>query len=126
MRDSYKKLCDEYSQKVKYPEYGEWCKESIDTISYDKNYEKAVKDFETKHPDYIVYHAIESITAHGKLLSLLYVSNDKEDWESERLESDNNIMSYVVNIDNPDLSEFGYIAIDGFMGSGALVRTDAI
>ena len=29
MRDSYKKLCDEYSQKVKYPEYGEWCKESI-------------------------------------------------------------------------------------------------
>lgn len=29
MRDSYKKLCDEYSQKVKYPEYGEWCKENI-------------------------------------------------------------------------------------------------
>lgn len=25
----YRKLCDEYSQKVKYPEYGEWCKESI-------------------------------------------------------------------------------------------------
>lgn len=99
---------------------------SIDTISYDKNYEKAVRDFEKKHPDCLVYHAIESITAHGKLLSLLYVSNDKEDWESERLESDNNIMSYVVNIDNPDLSEFGYIAIDGFMKSGALVRTDAI
>ena len=99
---------------------------SIDTISYDKNYEKAVKDFETKHQDYLVYHAIESITSHGKLLSLLYVSKDKEEWESERLESDNNIMSYVVNIDNPDLSEFGYIAIDGFMKSGALVRTDAI
>ena len=99
---------------------------SIDTISYDKNYEKAVKDFEAKHPDYIVYHAIESITAHGKLLSLLYVSSDKEDWESERLESNNNIMSYVVNVDNPDLSEFGYIAIDGFMKSGALVRTDVV
>lgn len=99
---------------------------SIDTISYDKNYEKAVKDFETKHPDCIAYHAIESITSHGKLLSLLYVSSDKEEWESERLESNNNIMSYVVNLDNPDLSEFGYIAIDSFMGSGALVRTDAI
>lgn len=98
---------------------------SIDTISYDKNYEKAVKDFEKKH-DCIVYHAIESITTHGKLLSLLYVSEDKEEWESERLESDNNIMSYVVNLDNPKLSEFGYIAIDGFMKSGALVRTDAI
>ena len=99
---------------------------SIDTISYDKDYEKAVKDFEAKHSDCIVYHAIESITAHGKLLSLLYVSGNKEDWESERLESDNNIMSYVFNLDNPDLSEFGYIAIDGFMKSGALVRTDVI
>ena len=99
---------------------------SIDTISYDKNYEKAVKDFETKHPDYIVYHAIESITAHGKLLSLLYVGDDNEEWETERLDSNNNIMSYVFNLDNPDLSEFGYIAIDGFMKSGALVRADVI
>lgn len=99
---------------------------SIDTISYDKDYEKAVKDFETKHPDCIVYHAIESITAHGKLLSLLYVSSDKEDWESERLESNSSIMSYVLNIDNPDLSEFGYIAIGAFGESGALVRTDVI
>lgn len=50
---------------------------SIDTISYDKNYEKAVKDFETKHPDCLVYHAIESITAHGKLLSLLYITKNQ-------------------------------------------------
>lgn len=99
---------------------------SIDTISYDKDYEKAVKDFETKHQDYLVYHAIESITSHGKLLSLLYVSRNKENWESEKLEINNSIMSYVVNLDNPKLSEFGYIAIDGFMKSGALVRTDAI
>lgn len=27
--EEYRKLCDEYSQKVKYPEYDEWCKESI-------------------------------------------------------------------------------------------------
>lgn len=99
---------------------------SIDTISYDKNYEKAVRDFEKKHPDCLVYHAIESITTHGKLLSLLYVSDDKEEWQSERLESNNSIMSYVFNLDNPDLSEFGYIAIDGFMESGALVRKDVI
>lgn len=99
---------------------------SIDTISYDKNYEKSVKDFETKHPDCLVYHAIETITTHGKLLSLLYVSDKKEEWESERLESNNCIMSYVSNLDYPDLSEFGCIIIDGFMGSGALVRTDVI
>lgn len=99
---------------------------SIDTISYDKNYEKSVKDFETKHPDCLVYHAIETITTHGKLLSLLYVSDKKEEWESERLESNNSIMSYVSNLDYPDLSEFGCIIIDGFMESGALVRTDVI
>lgn len=99
---------------------------SIDTISYDKNYEKSVKEFETKHPDCLVYHAIESITTQGKLLSLLYVSDDKEEWETERLESNNSIMSYVFNLDNPDLSEFGCIIIDGFMESGALVRTDVI
>lgn len=99
---------------------------SIDTISYDKDYEQAVRDFEDKHPDCIVYHAIESITSHGKLLSLLYVSSDKEDWESERLDNNNNIMSYVFNLDNPKLSEFGYITIDSFMESGALVRTDVI
>ena len=29
---------------------------SIDTISYDKDYEKAVKDFEIKHQNYLVYH----------------------------------------------------------------------
>ena len=29
MEDNYKKLCDEYAQKVKYPEYGEWCKKTI-------------------------------------------------------------------------------------------------
>lgn len=99
---------------------------SIDTISYDKNYEKAVKDFETKHPDYIVYHAIESITLYGKLLSLLYVGDDNEEWETERLDNNNIIMSYVFNLDNPKLSEFEYITIDSFMESGALVRTDAI
>lgn len=99
---------------------------SIDVISYDKNYEKAVKDFEAKHPNCQVYHAIESITSHGKLLSLLYVSDDKEEWESERLESNNSIISYVLNFDNPNLSELGYIVVDGFMKSGALVRTDAI
>lgn len=99
---------------------------SIDTISYNKVYEQAVKKFEKDHPNYLVYHAIETITANEKLLSLLYVSDMKEDWESERLQSDNFIMSYVVNLNNPKLSEFGDIFIDAFGESGALVRTDVI
>ncbi len=99
---------------------------SIDTISYDKDYEKAVKDFETKHQDYLVYHAIESITSKGKLLSLLYVNADMEEWESESIDLNGTILAYVVNLDNSELSEFGYISIKGFMESGALVRTDVI
>ena len=99
---------------------------SIDTISYDKAYEQALKKFEMEHPNYLVYHVIETITVSGKFLSLLYVSNEKEDWESERLQSDNTIMSYVLNLDNPKLSEFGYITIGAFGRSGALVRTDII
>lgn len=99
---------------------------SIDTIFYEKDYEQAVKKFEKKHPNYLVYHAIESITTQGKFLSLLYVSDDKEEWESERIEGNNSIMSYVLNFDIPDYSEFGYIVIDRYMESGALVRTDVI
>lgn len=99
---------------------------SIDTISYDKNYEMALKKFEMKHPDCLVYHAIESITTQGKVLSLLYVSDDKEEWGMERLGNNNCIMSYVLNLDYPALTEFGGIIIDGFMESGALVRTDVI
>lgn len=99
---------------------------SIDTISYDKAYEQSVKKLEMEHPDYLVYHVIETITLSGKFLSLLYVSSEKEDWESERLQSDNAIMAYVLNLDVPKLSEFGYITVEGFGESGALVRTDII
>lgn len=99
---------------------------SIDTISYDKAYKQAVKKFEIEHQDYLVYHVIETITLSGKFLSLLYVSNEKKDWESERLQSDNAIMAYVLNLDNPELSEFGYITVDRFGESGALVRTDIV
>lgn len=99
------------------------CIGSIDAISYDKSYEQAVKQFEEKYPGCIVYHAIETITQHGKLLSLLYVSNDKDGWENQNLEN-NYIFSYVVNMNDPDLSEFGDITIGRFSKSGALIRTD--
>ena len=96
---------------------------SIDTISYNKEYEQVVKDFETENKGYVVYHAIESITPQGKLLSLLYTSDDKENWECERLE-DNYLLAYVENFSEPNFSEFGDIFIDRFGDSGALVRVD--
>lgn len=96
---------------------------SIDNITYDDSYVQAVKAFEGEHPGYFVYHIIETKSACGILLSILYVSNDEEDWESESLD-DNSIMSYVMNLSVPKFSEFGYITIDGFGNSGALIRTD--
>lgn len=34
MEDNYKKLCDKYAQKVKYPQYAEWCKNTVfDTLN---------------------------------------------------------------------------------------------
>ncbi len=41
---------------------------SIDTISYDKRYEKAVKDFE-EQTSRLVYHVIK----RGNTISLLFV-----------------------------------------------------
>jgi len=96
---------------------------SIDTISYDEDYEKAVKDFEAHHKGYVVYHAIESITPQGKMLALLYTGDDKENWDCERLE-DNYLMAYVVNFTVSEYSEFGDIFIERFGDSGALVRVD--
>lgn len=96
---------------------------SIDKISYDKEYEKAVQDFETEHKGYLVYHAIESLTEQGKMLTLIYVGSDEEEWGSERL-ADDSIMAYVVNFTHPEYSEFGYVSVGRHGESGALARTD--
>lgn len=94
---------------------------SIDTITYDPRYEAAVKDFEKEYEGYVVYHAIETLTEVGDMLSLLYVSDDPENWEGERLYQ-NYIASYTINFSEPNGSDFGDIIIQGFGESGALVR----
>ena len=57
------------------------------------------------------------------MFALLYVSDDEESWEYERLE-DNYISAYVYNINHPECSEFGDIILTG--NNGALVRTDVL
>ncbi|HEL2735056.1 TPA: hypothetical protein ACGOVQ_002216 [Streptococcus suis] len=99
---------------------------SIDTISYDPNYERVVKEFEEKR-NKLVYHVIET----GGTIALLYVSLPSSDlsgeeleceWEEERLAEDNSLLVYVFNFEEPSFSETGYITIDIFADSGALVR----
>lgn len=93
---------------------------SIDTIDYDPNYAELVKEFERFY-GVMVYHAIESKTRYGTLLSLLYVGNSEDSWEMERL-NDDELMAYVVNFDDEDddEGEFGYIQV--MCASGALIR----
>lgn len=93
---------------------------SIDTISYDPAYENAVQEFESK-TGYLVYHAIESVTMYGKMLSLLYVGCNMDTWEDEQLLNDY-IIAYTINFDFPACSEYGEIKVGQFGSSGALIR----
>ncbi len=124
-----------------------WSFGCIDTITYDERYAKAAKDFEEKTGKY-VYHVIETKTM-GRvrtvetedmevsyiekaedeprtILTLLYVSPDEENWESERLENDY-LFAYAMLLDVQDheccggyFGEYGdvFLTSDG----GALLR----
>jgi hypothetical protein len=90
---------------------------SIDTITYDPRYEIVVKEFEEEYEGCVVYHAIE----FGSMLSLLFVSNNKDTWCAEELIG-NSIFSYTVNFED-NTKEFGSIYVSDYMNSGALIRT---
>lgn len=88
---------------------------SMDTINYDERYAKAVQDFENDRNVY-VYHAIEAKTQDGyTLLSLLFVSDHKEDWSTEVLDG-NSIFTYTVCIEENDYNDVGWIVMDSPMG----------
>lgn len=92
--------------------------EQADLVSYslrggnywlDNSFKQLVAEFEEKH-DYLVYYAILSYTAIGKMLSLFYVSNREEEWSGDWKELNEGFqMSYVFNLDIPEYSEFGLI-----------------
>lgn len=87
----------------------------IDTIHYDERYANVVAEFENKY-GMLVYHVVET----GNTISLLFVSDIEDDWDSERLFAGQYLLSYVYNFDYPDCSEFGDIVVGGL--DGALVR----
>lgn len=99
---------------------------SIDTITYDPNYQEMVKQYE-KRTGNLVYHVIES----GRLLNLLYVSvsdititedEQREIWDMELMNQTFSwVAAYVINLDNPSLSEHGDIVLDSYQG--VLIRT---
>ena len=97
---------------------------SIDTITYNPNYQKLVEEYETKTGN-LVYHAVES----GHLLNLLYVSRpesncseeeQREIWDMECLDN-GYIGAYVSNLEEPEFSEHGDIFVEAYQH--VLVRT---
>lgn len=70
----------------------------------------------------LVYHALLSRTAIGRMLALLYVSRDEEEWGMDRADlAEGRACAYVCNLDDPQLSEYGGIAFE--VAGGGIVRT---
>ena len=89
----------------------------IDTIHYDENFAAIVKNFEEETGNY-VYHVIETNSQFGKMLNLLYVSQNEDNWAVERLES-GFLSCYVYNMDDK-CGEYGDIFLTS--DNGALLR----
>lgn len=71
--------------------------------------QKRIDDFENEN-NAVVYLVVRSFTSIGKMDSLLFVSDYKEEWEMDVDDIKNGIVfTYTINYDMPDCSEFGSI-----------------
>ena len=87
----------------------------------DDQQKEYVSEFETEH-NALVYHVIHNYTEFGELLTFLYVSDSKDEWEFDRADlKDGYACAYVKNLDEETFSEFGSIAFK--QQFGGLVRT---
>lgn len=75
-----------------------------------------VAQFE-KENDALVYMVVRAFTNFGRMDSLLYVSDYDEEWEMDNEDiADGIVMTYTVNHDIPEFSEFGSIAVKKMYG----------
>lgn len=87
----------------------------------DEEQEKFVKEFEEEYGA-LVYAVIWNKTEFGELLSMLYVGNEKDYWEQDKLDiKDGYAFAYVKNLDDETSSECGMIGVKARFGG--LVRT---
>lgn len=124
IRGLNKKVIQDFkTQDVVY--YSERLNAIFDGILYytsnEEDIENTIKDFEKKY-NCLVYHAILTHTIFGNLLSLLYVSNNVDEWNTDKQYlKDGETCSYVANLSDKECSEFGYIGIE--QKNGGLSRT---
>ena len=82
--------------------------------------QKLIDEFEAKY-DCLVYHIIHNVFEFGECYTMLYVSSDKSEWQSDRYDlEDGYTMAYVKNVTDDMCSEFGSVAIRPSFGG--LVR----
>ena len=83
--------------------------------------QKAVKKIEEEY-GILVYMVIHNRTEFGELLSMIYVSKHKDEWEYDRDDMEQGYAyAYVKNLDDDLSSEYGMIGVQ--MRYGGLVRT---
>ena len=83
--------------------------------------EKNIREWEEKTGN-LVYHVIHDYTEFGELLSLLYVSQYEDEWETDREDiQDGYALAYVMNLTDDWCSEYGSIGIRPQWGG--VVRT---
>lgn len=105
-----------------YSEYvNKQCPAILYWVSNKEEYTQAIREFEEKH-NALVYHAILTRTVFGTLLTLLYVTEEKEVWKEDREQLQEGLpLAYIINLEDDNCSEFGGIQITGVMGG--IVRT---
>ena len=75
----------------------------------DEAQQEIIKKIEKEY-NLLVYVGIMSYTEFGKMLSLLYVSDHKDEWSDDNFNLLNGeAMTYTHNFNAEDCSEFGYI-----------------
>lgn len=82
---------------------------------------EVVQKFENQ-TGYLVYHVIDNNTSIGRMLTLLYVSTEMDEWAADKQDLQEGCpLAYVENLTYPDCSEFGSVGVKPF--NGGVVRT---
>lgn len=90
---------------------------------YDLNEEqlRIARQFEKEY-DAMVYMAVIAHTTIGEMISYLFVSKDKSEWEFDIDDIEGNVVfAYTYNVDDPDCSESGLIGFES--RGGGIIRT---
>lgn len=100
--------------------YSERFNKVFDGILYwvdnDPKFVELVKQFEDEH-SVLVYHCHLGHYSFGDCLTLLFVSENQEEWIQDQQDLKNKTaFVYVYNLDDPMSSEFGTIGIVGKNG----------